>query len=102
RRASDAEKVLDHTKLFVEVLLPERLAIGGSDTGQSPIDAVGIDSLPINHRRAARTIVVLIKILVLRRHLVSPQLLARLRTKTVQPRLVAEAIELKQPAARNR
>src|SRR5687767_1230159 len=63
------------------------------------LGAVAVHAIAIDHRRAARAVVVAIQVFVVRGILELPQLFARFRVRAVHAGRIAEAIELEEPAA---
>ncbi|MFN9944898.1 MAG: hypothetical protein ACK56I_36070, partial [bacterium] len=54
---TDTEKVLDHPVAFIEVDLPEFLAVRQGHARQRPSHTVGIDPILVDDRRTPRAIV---------------------------------------------
>ena len=78
--------------------LPHDLTIGCPNTMKHPLDAIDIDTIAVHDRTAARTVVVAVVVLVIRRVFKLPKELSGRAPKTAQAGLVAMTVEQEEPA----
>jgi len=102
RRGADAEEVLDHPKGLGGVYVPDQTTIADPQATKPPLDAEGVDPVAVDQWTGARSVAVLVVVLVLHRVLGSPQFFAGLAVERSQAGARVTAIEQEEATVRDR